>query len=125
MIRNSQTMKRWMVLAPGPLLAISSPVFAADTPSTRLVACGSESCLLVTGRRSDSAAPVSINGHVVAARGTRHWRARVPVATVRAWSAPYARSVEVRVADTVHDARLPVGMLSPPRDLAMLEVRVK
>jgi hypothetical protein len=118
-------MARIALLALSPLLALSAPVLAADAPTTRLVGCGSQSCLLVSGHRADASAPVRINGHEVATQGARHWRIRVPVATVRAWSVPYARSIEITVADASHEARLPVGMLSPPRDLAMLEVRVK
>lgn len=106
-------------------LAFTAPANAADTPATRLVNCGAQSCLLVTGHRDDAAAKVSINGHFVAVKGRHQWRARLPVATVRAWSAPYARTVAVAVDGALQHARLPVGMLGQPSDLAMLVVRVK
>lgn len=118
-------MTRMILLMLSPLLAMSAPALAADAPSTRLVACGSESCLLISGRRADAAAPIVVNGHAVAPEGGRRWRVRIPVATVRAWSPPYARSVSVRVADVAHEARLPIGMLGTSGDLAMLVVRVK
>lgn len=118
-------MTRLTLLMLSPLLALSTPALAADAPSTRLVACGPESCLLVSGRRSDAASPVSINGHDVAVQGARRWRVRVPVSTVRAWSAPHAKTISVAVADVSQEASLPVGMLGPKRDLAMLVVRVK
>lgn len=105
--------------------AICVPAFAANAPATRLVECGSQSCLLVSGKRNDATAPVSINGHVVATEGARKWRARVPVATIRAWSAQHARTITVTVAEASYDASLPVGMLGRSRDLAMLVVRVK
>ncbi|MDM7955252.1 hypothetical protein [Blastomonas sp.] len=118
-------MTRIAMLALSPLLALSTPAAAADAPDTRLVQCGSQSCLLVSGRRADNAVPVSINGHEVATSGARRWRARVPVATIRSWSLPYAQSISITVAETAYDARLPVGMLGPKRDLALLVVRVK
>lgn len=120
-------MPRFKTLLLGSLMAavVSSPAMAAHEPVTRLVACGTQSCLLVSGQRADSAVPVSINGHVVATDGTRNWRVRVPVATIRAWSALHARTISVTVADVSHEASLPVGMLGPAKELAMLVVRVK
>lgn len=118
-------MKRNVLIVLGPLLALSAPAMAAPPPTTRLVECGTQSCLVVSGKRDDASAPVSINGHAVAVLGKRSWRARVPVATVRAWSALHAQSVSVAVEGVEHETRLPVGMLGPRRDLAMLEVRVK
>lgn len=118
-------MTRIAMLALSPLLALAAPALAADAPTTRLVECGSQSCLLVSGRRTDASVPVRINGHDVATTGARRWRARLPVATIRAWSAPHAQSIAVEVAHAQYEARLPVGMLGPKRDLAMLVVRVK
>lgn len=120
-------MRHFKGLMLGTLLAgvVSAPAVAAREPVTRLVACGTQNCLLVSGQRADSAAPVSINGHVVATEGARKWRVRVPVATIRAWSALHARTISVTVADVSHEASLPVGMLGPSRELAMLVVRVK
>lgn len=118
-------MTRFALLALSPLLAFSAPAMASETPTTRLVQCGAQSCLLVTGHRDDPAAVVSINGHAVEAQGARRWRVRIPVSTVRAWSASHAQSVSVAVADVAQEAQLPTGMLAPKRDLAMLVVRVK
>ncbi|MFN3474373.1 MAG: hypothetical protein ACK4ZW_10040 [Blastomonas sp.] len=118
-------MMRFALLALSPTLALAAPAMAADAPATRLVGCGSQSCLLVTGKRDDGLDPVRINGHQVDVTGTRKWRVRVPVATVRAWSAPHAQSISVEVGPVAHEPRLPVGMLGPKRDLAMLVVRVK
>ncbi len=107
------------------ITGLSAPALAERAPVTRLVACGTESCLLISGQRADAAASILVNGHAVATQGARHWRVRVPVSTVRAWSAPLARSISVTVADTEFEASLPVGMLGRSRDLAMLVVRVK
>lgn len=115
-------------LALGAVLAssaVASPVMAMGGSTTRVVKCGSESCLLISGRRDDDDASVRINGHAVKVEGARLWRARVPVETVRAWSAPYARTITVSVAEVPHQARLPIGLLGTTEELAMLVVRVK
>jgi len=120
-------MPRLWTLALGALLAagIAAPAMAATELSTRLVECGSRSCLIVSGHRDDAASKVSINGHAVAVEGARRWRVRVPVETVRAWSAPYARTIAVSVAGASVDAKLPIGLLGHVENLAMLVVRVK
>ncbi|MEJ5979031.1 hypothetical protein WG901_20430 [Novosphingobium sp. PS1R-30] len=105
--------------------ALASPAMAASEPSTRLVSCGTESCLLVSGYRGDSGAPVRINGRPVAVEGSNRWRVRVPVAAVRAWSAPYARTITVSVAEAPAEADLPIGLLGHVTDLAALTIRVK
>ncbi|GAA0309983.1 hypothetical protein GCM10009087_20070 [Sphingomonas oligophenolica] len=109
----------------------SSPAYAATEPRTRLVTCEAGSCLLVTGRRANAASTVSINGRAVPANGARKWSVRVPVATVRAWSAPFARTITVSVVDaeTRTDAKaevdLPIGLLGQVEQLAMLVVSAK
>ncbi|MBB3861526.1 hypothetical protein GGQ88_002810 [Novosphingobium hassiacum] len=120
MIRNSA-----ITLAALLAAGLCAPALAAPTPSTRLVHCDAGNCLVVTGRRADAAAPVSINGHAVQVRGTRKWRAVVPVQTVREWSEPYARTVTVSVAASDTEADLPIGLLGHAEKLAMLVVRVK
>ena len=119
------TMVRHTPLALLVGLLLATPAFAASTPATRLVDCGADSCLLVTGQREDAAVPVSINGHAVRVHGARKWRAVVPVDTLRAWSEPYARSITVSVAASEVEADLPIGMLGHAENLAMLVVRVK
>lgn len=109
----------------------SSPAYAATEPRTRVVACGAGSCLLVTGYRANAASAVTINGRGVPASGDRKWRVRVPVDTVRAWSAPFARTITVSVVDaeTRTDATaevdLPIGLLGQTEKLAMLVVSAK
>ena len=120
------------ILALGAVLGahIASPALGAAEPRTRLVDCEAGSCLLVTGRRAHAASPISINGHAVSVEGARKWRAVLPVTTVREWSAPFARTITVSVADTATriessaEADLPIGLLGHA-ELAMLVVRVK
>ena len=109
----------------------ASPAYAATEPRTRLVACQAGSCLLVTGYRANAASAVSINGRAVPADGARRWRVRVPVDTVRAWSAPFARTITISVADAesrteaTAEADLPIGMLGQAENLASLVVSAK
>lgn len=108
-------------------LGIISPAQAQPgyAPKLRVVECGAESCLRITGHRDDSAAPVLLNGHEIEVNGRHRWTARVPVAKVRHWSAPYARSIQLSVANEEHSAQLPIGLLGTRGDLAMLVVSVK
>jgi len=91
--------------------------------------CDAGNCLLVRGHRASSQAIIRINGQTVEASGGQSWRVRLPVATVRDWSAPFARSLQVAVVDPAgaverDDAvRLPVGLLGRNPELAPLVVR--
>ena len=109
--------------------AIASP--ASAEPKTRLVPCETGDCLLVTGHRADAKWAININGHRVAVEGARNWRVRVPVETVRRWSAPFARSITVSAVDgdaqthAIVQTDLPIGLLGHAENLAMLVVRLK
>lgn len=103
----------------------AAPAMARSEPTTRVVKCGAESCLQISGRRADATAPVSLNGHAVMAEGALKWRVRVPVRTVRAWSEPYARTIAVSVAEASTETDLPIGLLGGTEKLAMLVVRAK
>jgi hypothetical protein len=77
----------------------------------------------VTGHRSDASAPVLLAGHELAVKGKRNWRVAVPLSTVKEWSAPFARTIDVAVAGSAMKARLPIGLLGGTVDLAFLDVR--
>lgn len=117
--------RRSLYVMAGFAATLASPALAAKAPTTRTVACGAESCVQVSGRRADRAAPVVINGQQVAVNGGRHWRVRLPVETVRAWSVPYARTIMVTVGGAEQEAALPIGLLGHAENLAMLVVSVK
>jgi hypothetical protein len=114
------------------VLAVScaSAAIAAPAARTRLVSCGSESCLLVTGHRKSADSLVSINNRLVTVEGGRAWRVRVPLAAVREYTSPYARSIEVTVAqadgpeERSEDASLPIGLLGH-KNLATLVVSAR
>lgn len=112
------------------VVACASTANAAPEPKTRLVSCGSESCLLVTGRRKAANSLVSINNRLVTVEGRRTWHVRMPLAAVRELTSPYARSIEVTVAQAngheewSEDASLPIGLLGH-RNLATLVVSAR
>lgn len=111
--------------------SLASPVMAASEPSTRVVTCRSGSCLLVSGSRDSTASEVSINGHVVEVQGKKDWRVSLPLETVREWSIPLARTIEVGFTDTAThaqttvDADLPIGLLGHAENLASLVISMK
>lgn len=111
--------------------SLASPGTAASEPSARLIRCGEQSCLQISGRRDDPAAIISINGYVVPVEGEHGWRVRLPVEVVRQWSAPYARTIEVSLHDPeaqreiVAIVDLPVGLLGGTTDLASLVISVR
>ncbi|WP_235037662.1 MULTISPECIES: hypothetical protein [unclassified Novosphingobium] len=119
------------VLAVGgaALMTVFAPgAMATPDADTKLVACGEASCLLVSGRRDDAASDVSINGHPVAVEGQRAWRVSLPVETIREWSLPRARTIDVTLMDprtgdqTTSRAGLPIGLLGHVTDFAALVI---
>jgi len=112
------------------LVAGADAAAAAPAPKTRLVSCGSESCLLVTGRRKSADSLVAINDRPVAVGGRRAWHVRVPLAAVRELASPYARNIEVTVTQAdgheewSEDASLPIGLLGH-KNLATLIVSAR
>jgi hypothetical protein len=116
---------RTLALAAVLSLGLAQGAQAAPRTSTRLVECGTGSCLLVKGHRANPASAVSINGHAVASAGGHTWRARVPVETLRGWSQAYARTISVSVADATAEADLPIGLLGHSANLAMITISLK
>ncbi len=102
---------------------------ASPTATARLVACDEGDCLLIRGARASDASTVRINDHIVEASGARGWQVRLPVDTVRRWSASRARTVAVAVVDPLgrversEDVRLPIGLLGHDVELASLVIR--
>lgn len=111
-------------------VGISSPALAAAEPRARLASCQTGNCLVVSGHRDSPAAAVMINGHAVPVQGARHWRVSLPVETIRAWSEPFARTIDVATLDittrdkTAAEADLPIGLLGHA-DLSSVIIAVK
>ena len=131
--RKKPGLRRRAVAIAGAIVigTLASPPSAASEPSTRLIRCGEESCLEVSGRRADPATAVRINGRVVPVEGKHGWRVRLPIETVRQWSAPYARTIEVSLAEpeardeAVSAVDLPIGLLGGVTELSSLVVSVR
>jgi hypothetical protein len=129
----ARRLRQWAFVLIGALLAggLTSPAAAEPEPSTKLIRCGGQSCLQISGRRDDPAAIVSVNGHVVPVEGRHRWRIRLPVEAVRQWSARHARTIEVSLRNpgmpeaTVIEIDLPTGMLGRMTDLASLVVSLR
>ncbi|MEA3388352.1 MAG: hypothetical protein U9R64_03605 [Pseudomonadota bacterium] len=119
-------MQRFALFAVCMTLAAGfAPPSAASSPRTRLIERQSENYLLISGSRDDAGSQITVNGHPVEVDGGRNWRVRLPVDTVRSWSAPRARAVTVAVDGSRFEADLPLGMLGHADRLAMLVVTAK
>lgn len=116
-----------LMIAPMAMFLVT-PAQAETAASTRLVSCGEDSCLLVSGHRDHSQAAVYINGHAVPVEGKRNWQVRLPVSIVRDWSVPFARKIEVsyhqgdQQIGSAIGAKLPIGLLGHVPDLASLVI---
>lgn len=112
-------------------LLIAPAAHADALPSAKLVRCDAGDCLLIRGARSSAAAAVTINGRVVAVDGRRGWKVRLPIATVRGWAPPFARTLRIAVIDPAGEVerreavRLPIGLLGHTTELASLVVRAR
>ena len=108
--------------------AVAAAPASARPVSVHVVSCDAGSCLLVRGHRTASQAVIRINERDVEAKGLHSWQVRLPVATVRDWSAPFARSLRVAVVnpsgaiERSEAVRLPVGLLGQNLELASLVV---
>lgn len=114
-----------------PLLVWGAAASARPLATTQIISCGDRDCLLVRGHRALTTSRIRINDRSIAPDGGRAWSVQLPVATLRSWSAPFARSIHVAVVDpagTVEDSatvRLPIGMLGHDVELASLVVRAR
>lgn len=124
--------RRALALAGAVVMAcLASPTVAAPEARTKLVQCGAQSCLRITGHREDPALTVAINGHPVPVEGKHRWHADLPLDVVREWSPPYARTIEVSLHHPETQYRviasidLPIGLLGHSTDLASLVVSLR
>lgn len=112
------------------LASLASPATAAPEASAKLVHCGAESCLRISGHRESPSSVVRINGNVVSAEGQRKWAVELPIHIVRDWSAPHARTIVVSLHDPATQrgasasVDLPIGLLGGVSDLASLVINV-
>ena len=109
----------------------AAPALAEPVTSARLVHCGADSCLRLTGYRPRATSVVRIGGQDLAVEGDRRWQATVPLATARRW--PIARGYALRVVFADPEAGtersetvpLPPGALGTRTEIASLVVHAR
>lgn len=110
------------------LTAIVAPAQAKAGAHARLVHCGADTCLRLSGHRPGATTAIRIGGRALAVEGGRTWQATVPLATARTW--PIARGYALRLilADSTsglertESVMLPPGALGSHLELASLVV---
>jgi hypothetical protein len=101
----------------------------AAAAQARLVHCGSETCLRLSGRRANAAVAVRIAGQILAVEGIHAWRVTVPLREARDWRRAADGTLPVTLSDaatgteTMDVAAPPPGALGRRVDLATLIVR--
>lgn len=112
-------------------LTMIAPAQAARQTRARLVSCGENSCLRLSGYRARTDMVVRIGAHDLAVEGDRSWQATVPLDVARAW--PIARNYALRVAlvdpaagtERVETVMLPPGSLGSRTEIASLTISAR
>jgi hypothetical protein len=109
------------------LAVFAAPVEAESAARARLVHCGADTCLRLSGHRPDATTAVSVGGWELAVDGGRDWQATVPLATARTWPIARGYALRVTIADAagmerVQSVPLPPGALGSHVELASLVV---
>ncbi|MEC7622895.1 MAG: hypothetical protein VYA25_01795 [Pseudomonadota bacterium] len=108
----------------------SAPLGAkpSSAPHAKLVHCGAQGCLKISGRRDSTSVIVRVNGEPVLVEGGTRWRTKLPVARLRSMSPRFARTASVTLSnplsctETTYEIDLPIGLLGGTTPLAALEV---
>lgn len=104
------------VLAGACIVAGSAtPALATEA---RLVHCGTDTCLRLSGRRADPAVAVRIAERTLPVEGRRRWRIDVPLAAARLWQGVGRDRLTVILADARTGSRRSETALLPPGALA-------
>ncbi|WP_332782768.1 hypothetical protein [Sphingomonas sp. PB2P19] len=116
----------------GLACALVTGVAQAKTQTrARLVHCGADSCVRLSGQRLRATTAIRVGGRELAVEGGRSWQATIPLATARTW--PIARDYAVRVVFADSDAGteatemvpLPPGALGMRTQIASLVVSAR
>jgi hypothetical protein len=113
----------------GGLATVAVPASAERTTRARLVQCGEDSCLRLSGRRPSATTVVRVGGRDLAVEGGRAWRATVPLNVARTW--PIARGYALRVvladagAERAETMPLPPGALGSRTQIASLVISAR
>ncbi|MBY9063135.1 hypothetical protein K7957_09335 [Sphingomonas yunnanensis] len=113
------------------ILSTAVPAAAERRASARLVHCGAETCLRLSGQRAGVAVAVRVDGHDLPVTGERSWQATVPLAEARSWRLTRGYAVPVTLVDRAGGAErnlavpVPPGALGARMELASLIVRAR
>lgn len=112
-------------------LCAGLPAAAERTSSARLVHCGGETCLRLSGRRVGAATAVRVDGRDLPVVGERSWQVTVPLAEARTWRLIRGYAVPITLVDRASGAErmlavpVPPGALGARMELASLIVRAR
>jgi len=110
------------------LAMVALPGSARADPQARLVRCGNETCLRISGHRPSAGIIVRIAGRELPIEGNRSWRTTVPLAIARGWSNVSGEALTLSLTDPrsgteqVDSVALPPGALGRRIELATLIV---
>ncbi len=113
------------------LVVLCASAGVAAAPRARLVHCGADTCLRVTGRRAGPAVAVRIAGRTVPVQGGDAWRVTLPLSVARDGVDATGEVLTLTLADRrtgseeVQSAILPPGALGGRVELASLVVRAR
>ena len=120
-----------LTITAGAILSAAAPAAAEHPASARLVHCGAETCLRLSGQRDEADTRVQVDGRDLPVTGARSWQATVPLAQARAWRLTRGYAVPVTLIDRASGAErtspvaVPPGALGARVELASLIVRAR
>jgi hypothetical protein len=131
MVRPATSRAIRMALGLVCALTMIAPAQAERQTRARLVSCGENSCLRLSGYRARGDMVVRIGEHDLSVEGDRAWQATVPLDVARAW--PIARNYAVRVTlvdpdagtERVETVMLPPGALGSRTEIASLIISAR
>jgi hypothetical protein len=110
---------------------LTVPAQAERATRARLVHCGADSCLRLSGHRMGVTTVVRIGGLELEVDGDRHWQATVPLTLARTWPIVRGYALRVVLADTAAGTErsetvvLPPGALGSRIEMASLVVSAR
>ena len=113
------------------LALLAVPAQAERATQAKLVHCGADSCLRLSGHRPDATTVVRIGGRELAVGGDRRWQATVPLTVARTWPIVRGYALRVVLADTAAGTErsetvvLPPGALGSRIEMASLVVSAR
>lgn len=114
-----------------PALIVALPAYAQRAPAARLVHCGQNTCLRLSGHRPRAGVAIRLAGQDLAVAGRRDWVLTVPLSTARAWERSPGDALTLSYVDPqskverAQNVLLPPGALGRPVELASLVVRAR